>query len=408
MEYTDMDILTEKSFRFDFLSAISGDKDGNEKIKTCVQCGSCVGSCVAAEGMTVTPRRLWRFIQLGMQDQAMDSMSFWGCTTCGLCDRRCPRGIPMSQIMLSLREKRDKSGGTLNSLEQIMENISKKGNITGDEPQNRLLWLDNLMLSDSERQKLFRDRADTVYFTGCVGALFPQVGGISQSLVKLLLKIDDDFTLLEDEVCCGYPVMAGGKGSDNVKEYALKNIRAIESKGARTVIVSCPTCYYMFKNVYPKLTGEALSFEVAHYSEYLSGCLEDIGGLAYSGNETIVTYHDPCDLGRKLHITQAPRKLIESLKGVELRETRFTGEESKCCGGGGNLEMVNPELSQNIAIKRLNEAMETGASYILSSCQQCKRTLQNAARKTRARVRVMDILEFLIARMEEADKGAAL
>ena len=83
---------------------------------------------------------------------------------------------------------------------------------------------------------------------------------------------------------------------------------------------------------------------------------------------------------------------------------RFSGEDSKCCGGGGNMEMVNPELSQEIAAKRVNEALDLGTEYLLSSCQQCKRTLQNAARKKRARIKVLDLLEFLLLRLEEAAK----
>jgi len=417
-----MDAMNPGLFNFDFLDAISDDKDGNEKIMTCVQCGSCAASCVAAEGMAISPRKLWRGLRMGMETRTMDSMSYWNCTTCGLCDKRCPRGIPMSQIMLSLREKYDQNGGAISGVEQTLENLKKSGNITGDDPENRFLWLDNLSLSGSDRRKLFRERAKVVYFTGCVSALFPQVGGIAQSLTKLLLRIEADFSLLEDEICCGYPVMAGGKGVENVEYYAMRDISAIESKAAGIVIVSCPTCYFMFTKVYPKLIGGPLPFEVRHYSEYLAepDTLEKIRGLArgkthgpglgsgFEGNKTVVTYHDPCDLGRKLQITRPPRTLLENLEGVDFRELRFSGEESKCCGGGGNLEMVNPGLSQSIAAKRINDALEVKAEYLLSSCQQCKRTLQNAARKTRARIKVMDLIEFLVTRAEEADKEAAV
>jgi Fe-S oxidoreductase len=396
-------VLTENSFHFDFLNVLAGEKAGNEKLKTCIQCGSCTGSCVAADGMSISPRRLWRSAQMGMDSAVMESMSYWNCTTCGLCDKRCPRGIPLSQIMLSLREKYDKGGGVISGVSQTIENLQKSGNITGDDPQNRFLWLDNLALSEEDRAKLFKKQSEAVYFTGCVGALFPQVGGIPQSLTKLLLRLGADFSLLDDERCCGYPVMAGGKGAGGVAEYALHNISQIEGKGAKTVIVTCPTCYYMFTKVYPGLYEKPLPFQVSHYAEYLAG----VDGITCGGKDTTVTYHDPCDLGRKLHITEAPRTLLAGLSGVEFREMRFSGEDSKCCGGGGNLEMANAELSGDIAAKRVNDALETGAEYLLSSCQQCKRTLQNAARKTRARIKVLDLLEFLLMRFDEAEKEAA-
>jgi len=396
-------VLTGDSFKFDFLNVLAGEKAGNEKLKTCIQCGSCTSSCVASDGMALSPRKLWRAAQFGMESDVMESMNFWNCTTCGLCDKRCPRGIPMSQIMISLREKYNKDGGVIDGVVQTVENLKKSGNITGDDPKNRFLWIENLVLPEEEQKKLFKKQSEAVYFLGCVGALFPQVGGIPQSLTKLLLKLNADFSILDEEKCCGFPVMAGGVGVDGVKEYALHNIAQIEAKGAKTVIVSCPTCYYMFNKMYPSIYGKPLPFKVAHYSEYLKG----FEGLACSGSEVVVTYHDPCDLGRKLHITEAPRELLKGLAGVTFKEMRFSGEEGKCCGGGGNLEMANPELSANIAAKRINDALDVGAEYLLSSCQQCKRTLQNAARKAKARIKVLDLLEFLLMRIEEAEKEGA-
>ena len=397
------------SFQFDFLNALSGEREGNEKIKTCIQCGSCTGSCVAAEGMSTSPRKLWRSLQMGMETDVMESMSFWNCTTCGLCDKRCPRGIPLSQIQLSLREKFSRDGGTVTGVLQTLANLQKSKNIMGEDPANRFLWIDNLGLAEKDREELFKEKSEVVYFTGCVGALFPQVGGIPQSLVKLLMSLKTDFSLLKDEWCCGYPVMAGGRGIEEVREYAEHIITAIGRKDAKIVIVSCPTCYYMLTKVYPGFFDRPFSFEVMHYTEYLEKCnifkgLEILNNNAAAVN---VTYHDPCDLGRKLHITDAPRNILKGLGGVKFSEMRFSGGESKCCGGGGNLEMVNPELSLSIASKRIGDALETGAEYLLSSCQQCKRTLQNAARKSRARIKVMDLLEFILARFEEAGKMGA-
>ncbi|MCL1787276.1 MAG: (Fe-S)-binding protein [Defluviitaleaceae bacterium] len=398
------DTVNGNYFHFDFLNDLAAGKDGNEKLKTCIQCGSCTGSCVAASGMSATPRQLWRSAQMGMESEVIDSMNFWNCTTCGLCDRRCPRGIPLSQIMLSLREKYEENGGGIAGVSQTMDNLRKSRNITGDEPQNRFLWLDNLLLSDQDREKLTREKSDAVFFTGCVGALFPQVGGIPQSLTKLLLKLGADFSLLGEEWCCGYPIMAGGKGDSQIEEYVRHNISGIESKAATKLILTCPTCYYMFAKVYPKIWGKDYSFKVMHYTEYL----EELGGIGFKGpgKETAVTYHDPCDLGRKLHITDSPRNLLKGIPGLDFREMRFSGEESKCCGGGGNMEMANADLSLEIATQRLNDALATDAEYLLSSCQQCKRTLQNAARKSRSRIKVMDIIEFMLARIKEDEKEA--
>jgi heterodisulfide reductase subunit D len=129
------------------------------------------------------------------------------------------------------------------------------------------------------------------------------------------------------------------------------------------------------------------------------------GGIDFKTDEVIVTYHDPCDLGRKSGVIEAPRELIKMLPGVKLIEMRFNGKDSKCCGGGGNLEMINAELSLEIAQKRVAEAIDTNAQYLLTTCQQCKRTLQNAVRKARARIKVYDLLEFIAERINTSTGG---
>jgi len=208
----------------------------------------------------------------------------------------------------------------------------------------------------------------------------------------------------EDEWCCGYPQLAGGYGEEAIKEYALHNLQAVKDKGANTLILSCPTCYHVWKNEYTELLGDKLDIDIKHYVEFLPGVISP-SDIDLKTDEVVVTYHDPCDLGRKSGITEAPRELIKSLPGVKLVEMRFNSEDSKCCGGGGNLEMLNPDLSLAIAQKRVEEALDTGAKYLLTTCQQCKRTLQNAVRRKRARIKVYDLLEFIADRIKTETGG---
>ncbi|MDN5345046.1 MAG: heterodisulfide reductase subunit [Clostridia bacterium] len=75
--------------------------------------------------------------------------------------------------------------------------------------------------------------------------------------------------------------------------------------------------------------------------------------------------------------------------------------DSLCCGGGGNLEMVNQELSAEISKLKVEMIKKTGARTVISGCQQCKRTISGAVRKEKARVRVQDLTEFILASIEE-------
>lgn len=397
--------LKDSSYNFDSLKEFLSSIPEGEKLKSCIQCGSCSSSCPAAENIASTRRHLWRMLQMGMLDEVIASKLFWDCTTCSMCEIRCPRGIPLGDIINKLREKYNERLGLLDPMKLLTATLEKSKNITGDENKNRLLWTENIEgISEADRAKLVKDKAEVVYFAGCVSSLFPQSYKIPQSLTRILLQTGVDFSLLgENEWCCGYPLFGAGCSENVIKEYAKHNLAVIKDKGAKTILVSCPTCYHMLENEYPKILGKELDIEIKHYVEFLPDLMSQ--NTNFKSNEVTVTYHDPCDLGRKSGVIEAPRVLLRKLPGVVLKEMRFNGVDSKCCGGGGNLEMLNPELSFDIAQKRVEEALDTGAQYLITTCQQCKRTLQNAARKMRARIKVYDLLEFMAERITTESGG---
>jgi Fe-S oxidoreductase len=136
-----------------------------------------------------------------------------------------------------------------------------------------------------------------------------------------------------------------------------------------------------------------------HASQFLARLVEE-GRLKLGSLEQVVTYHDPCDLGRKSGIFDAPRQIIAGVPGIEFQEMDASRENALCCGGGGDVQIVDESVTATVADRRLAQAQRTGARLILSACQQCKRTLMAAARRNRARVRVMDLAELVSQVME--------
>jgi Fe-S oxidoreductase len=134
--------------------------------------------------------------------------------------------------------------------------------------------------------------------------------------------------------------------------------------------------------------------ETLHAAEYLAG-LMDQGRLALRETNLTVAYHDPCDLGRKSGVYEAPRRVLQGIPGLTLVEMVDNREEALCCGGGGNLETHDPDLVTSISSRRLSQAQAAGAQAIVSACQQCERTLAAAARRERVRIRVLDIAEIV-------------
>ena len=363
-----------------------------EKLKTCIQCGTCSATCPAAGSNPFTHRHLWQLI---LRNGSAEALNYWNCTNCALCEERCPRGIPLSSIIMKLRENE----GTPEKMSAVTEMLDKTRNINGDPAENRLLWVDNL--GDGKEDVLNamkKERAEVLYFTGCVSSLFPQAYKIPQGLSRLLLLAGVDLGFFgAEEWCCGYPLYGAGLGEEALREYAEHTYEITREKGAATILFSCPTCAYVFERFYTRLVPEFNNIRMIHYTEYLQELK-----LKFLQNDEIVTYHDPCDLGRKCGLTEQPRELIK-LSGAKLAEMRFNRGEGKCCGGGGNLEMMNAELTGDIAAARVEEAMETGASAIVTTCQQCKRTLMGGARKMRAKIKVYDLIEFLAERVDRGE-----
>jgi heterodisulfide reductase subunit D len=211
---------------------------------------------------------------------------------------------------------------------------------------------------------------------------------IPLSLVEIFEAADIDFTLLgEEEYCCGFPFLGAGL-RDKVDDLINHNIQAVKEKDATKVVFACPSCYRMWKENYPD------EFELYHVTRFLKQHVLN-GNLKLKTIDKVVTYHDPCDLGRGSHEYEMPREIIRAIPGIKLIEMDRNREDCACCGGGGNLEMIDAELSGNIAEAKVKEVLDTGAQSVITSCQQCVRTMKSYARRNKIKLEVLDIVELL-------------
>jgi heterodisulfide reductase subunit C len=77
---------------------------GRKELRTCIQCGTCTASCPAAPAMDITPRQMWRMVNLGLEDEVLHSKTMWLCSICYQCTVRCPRGIPLTEGIAKLKQ----------------------------------------------------------------------------------------------------------------------------------------------------------------------------------------------------------------------------------------------------------------------------------------------------------------
>ena len=377
-----------------------------EAIGPCYQCGTCSATCPTAHAMDYSPRALWRLAELGQFDELLNSNTFWMCTACYSCTVRCPREIPISETMRQLREQyiNEEVGPLQGGLNGMLSALAATRNIANEPNETRLIWSDNL---PERPPQLATRQAEVLYFIGCVGALFPQTYAVPQSFVQILGKAGVDYTVLGgEEWCCGYPVYGAGR-KERLAELAEHNCARLAETGAKTLVTTCPSCYYTWHHLYPEVLGHAVPAQVLHSTEFLAQMISD-GRLTLGPVEDVVTYHDPCDLGRKSGVFDAPRQILRSVPGLVFNEMAQHGPNSLCCGGGGDIAMYAGDVVADVAQRRMQQAQAAEARTMISACQQCKRTLADGARKARVRIRALDITELVWQSIQNAQSGVEL
>jgi heterodisulfide reductase subunit D len=318
------------------------------------------------------------------------------CTLCGRCKIVCPAFIDTKKIRIATRGFMVEKGEYPHIMDRLAENLERVHNISGEPNEDRPMWVQ--ALAEAPKDMYQREKAKVAYFVGCVASYFPMVKKIPQYFVQILDKAGVDFTLLGgEEWCCGFPLIAAGM---RIKAEALvqHNLEKVKEKGAESVVFACPSCYHTW------MEECKTDIEIFHSTQFIKKLIDE-GKISFKEKKTKVTYHDPCDLGRASGVYEAPREILRAIPGVELVEMKGNREDCICCGGGGNLEMVNPDLSAKLAEAKIEEIKATEAEVVITACQQCIRTILTTARRKKIPIAAMDITEFVFKNMNHLQES---
>ena len=422
-------------------------RSAEDEARYCVRCGLCLSVCPGYReslNETDSPRArvaLVRALKEGLLEAPTDgySTAFFRCLLCGACTFVCPSGVAVDRILELTRGELAGQGLLPQALSDLDGRIAQYRNISAEANDGRLIWADNLPTPPTG---LGKERAEVAYFVGCVSSFFPRSYRVPQSFVQILDRTGVDYALLGGaEWCCGYPMFINGE-LESARDLIQHNVAAVRAMGAKKVVTTCPSCFHFWKHSYPAALGTSpplssppmggkerespwgrkegespmgggfsspptggkegggdLGVEVQHATEFLADLLQT-DNLKLRELRQNVTYHDPCDLGRKGGVIEAPRRVLARIPGLRLVEMAENRDSSHCCGGGGNLESFAPQVGQAVARSRIRQAAEAGAGLLISACQQCERTLANAARAERLRIRVKDITEVVLEALE--------
>ncbi|MET0143180.1 MAG: heterodisulfide reductase-related iron-sulfur binding cluster, partial [Ilumatobacteraceae bacterium] len=246
--------------------------------------------------------------------------------------------------------------------------------------------------------------AEYLYWVGCAGSFDDKNKRVTQAMAKLLRRAGITVAILgPSEMCTGDSARRSGN------EYlfqmlAMPNIEMLNGMGVKKIITQCPHCFNTLLNEYPQLGG---NYEVVHHSQLLETLIES-GQLDVSQAtlEERITYHDSCYLGRHNDVYIAPRKVVGSIKGIEVVEMPRNGTKGMCCGAGGARMWMEESTGVKVNDERAKEALSTGATRIATACPFCYIMLDDGTKAAGAEdtVKVGDIAIHLLDAIEAGER----
>lgn len=386
--------ITELTGEF-FDSLVAGSEVG-DKVRSCLQCGTCTASCPVARYSALSPREIVRLLLFGGEEELLRPEVVYYCSACYSCAVRCPMGVRLTELVNLLRDMMVRRGmGPLEAQVELVRSVENYDNPWQQPRAQRDRWARKV----SSRVKVLpKQQSDTLYYPGCTAAYLPNVQKVAIATAEVLTRVGVDFGIMgREEICCGSTAMRVGM-RETFEAQASRNIEKLTSLGVRRIITACAGCYGIMKHNYPDVAP--FDIEVLHVSEVLASLIDE-GALQLNPVERMVTYHDPCHLARHGGVVHAPRAVLEAIPGLELVEMSRTGLNARCCGGGGGLRTGHTEQAVAIASERQAEASETGAEALVTCCPFCEMNLTDALNQSGG-LPVIDLVELVLESLGEA------
>jgi len=344
-------------------------KAWQEDLHRCIRCGYCFEGCPIIKELEweVDGARGKVVMAYGLLVGDLEASEYiaekmFQCTFCKDCVERCSANVSIPDILSAVRADFWDHGFALEEHKALLKIIDSSGNIF------------NQALKPPER------KGKTPVLLGC---RFLERKKDADRYLKLLHKLGIQSRTF-DEVCCGMPfaVLGDKQGFENQKK---KFIDKLPDENQELICV-CTTCIFFIQKKYPELKAKYVIEEIVERLPQIKTKIKKLGITA--------TYHDPCNVARGLDMVDEPRWLLKEL-GVELKEMKTYGKEATCCGGGGGMMVSDVALSDQLAENRVQEALDTGAAYLVTLCPTCEVNLKKAAEKNHSPIQVKNVLDLL-------------
>jgi heterodisulfide reductase subunit D len=187
---------------------------------------------------------------------------------------------------------------------------------------------------------------------------------------KLFNQAGQAFNVLADEPSSGWALYQLGD-FEGAKQLSVLLAEKIRASQVSTVVALDADSYRMLMGRTSRFGGDVKGLDILHINALMADWLKN-NQIPLAGRiSAVATYHDPCVLARFFEDFDSPRFILSKILDTELKEMSANKNWANCCGAGGMLGVHRPDVSEEVAALRIDEARETGASLLVSGCPRC-------------------------------------
>ncbi len=324
----------------------------------------------------------------------------WDCTTCGACMQECPVDIEHVDHIVDMRrnlvmgESRFPQEAGL-----LLRNLENASNPWGANQSTRADWARGLEVAVLEDGTA----PEYLYWVGCAGSFDDRAKKISRAVAQVLQRAGVSFAILgPGELCTGDPARRIGH-EYLFQTLAKQNVETLKERGVHKIVANCPHCFNTLRNEYPDFGG---TYQVIHHTELFAQLIREGRLRPTEQAARLMTYHDPCYLGRHNGVYKPPRQVLDGIPGLSTKEMPRHHERGFCCGAGGSRMWLEERIGKRVNIERTQEAMSTGADAMGVACPYCLIMLDDGAKATGERITVLDVAQVVAEATEPAVPSA--